>query len=221
MFDRFTERARKTLSFARQEAQRFHHDYIGTEHMLLGIVDEGTGVAVAVLRQFDVDPTKIRAELEKIIKTGTRPAPMGQLPFTPRGKRVLELSLEEAKALGHDYIGTEHLLLGLIRENEGIAAQVLCALGMKIDRARDEVVAVLGRGPDGVPPPADRPHPPSPPTASRAVHTPSRLRWLGLLGLLGLLGFLDVRLGYLGFLGFLGFLGALAPGEGSGPRERR
>jgi len=144
MFDRFTERARKVMSLARQEAQRFNHDYIGTEHILLGLVQEGSGVAAQVLKNLEVEPRKIRIEVEKIVKNGTNMVTMGQLPFTPRAKKVLELALEEAQNLGHNYIGTEHLLLGLIRENEGIAAQVLLNLGTKLEEVREEVLELLG-----------------------------------------------------------------------------
>ncbi len=144
MFDRFTERARKVMSLARQEAQRFNHDYIGTEHILLGLVQEGSGVAAQVLKNLDVELRKIRIEVEKIVKNGTNMVTMGQLPFTPRAKKVLELALEEAQNLGHNYIGTEHLLLGLIRENEGIAAQVLLNLGTKLEDVREEVLELLG-----------------------------------------------------------------------------
>ncbi len=144
MFDRFTERARKVMSLARQEAQRFNHDYIGTEHILLGLVQEGSGVAAQVLKNLDVELRKIRIEVEKIVKNGTNMVTMGQLPFTPRAKKVLELALEEAQNLGHNYIGTEHLLLGLIRENEGIAAQVLLNLGTKLEEVREEVLELLG-----------------------------------------------------------------------------
>ncbi|MHC4469876.1 MAG: ATP-dependent Clp protease ATP-binding subunit [Planctomycetota bacterium] len=144
MFDRFTERARKVMGLARQEAQRFGHDYIGTEHVLLGLVQEGSGVAAQVLKNLDVEMKKIRLEVEKIVKGGTNTVTMGQLPFTPRAKKVLELALEEAQQLGHNYIGTEHLLLGLIRENEGIAAQVLMNLNVKLEEVREEVLELLG-----------------------------------------------------------------------------
>jgi ATP-dependent Clp protease ATP-binding subunit ClpC len=144
MFDRFTDRAKKVMSFARQEAMKFNHEYIGTEHILLGLVQEGSGVAANVLKHMTVDLEKIRHEVEKIVKTGPSMVTMGQLPFTPRAKKVLELSLEEASQLSHNYIGTEHLLLGLIRENEGIAAQVLMNLGVKLDEVREEVLEFLG-----------------------------------------------------------------------------
>ena len=144
MFDRFTDRARKVMGLARQEAQRFNHEYIGTEHVLLGLVKEGSGVAANVLKNMNVDLKKIRVEIEKIVKNGPSTVTMGQLPFTPRAKKVLELSLEEASNLGHNYIGTEHLLLGLIRENDGIAAQVLMNLGIKLEDVREEVLEFLG-----------------------------------------------------------------------------
>ncbi|MAF66300.1 MAG: NDP-hexose 4-ketoreductase [Planctomycetes bacterium] len=144
MFDRFTDRAKKVMNLARQEAQRFNHEYLGTEHVLLGLVQEGSGVAANVLKQMGIDLNKIRVEVEKIVKTGPSMVTMGQLPFTPRAKKVLELSLEEASNLGHNYIGTEHLLLGLIKENEGIAAQVLMNLGVKLEDVREEVLDFLG-----------------------------------------------------------------------------
>jgi ATP-dependent Clp protease ATP-binding subunit ClpC len=144
MFDRFTDRAKKVMSFARQEAMKFNHEYIGTEHILLGLVQEGSGVAANVLKNMTIDLEKIRHEVEKIVKTGPSMVTMGQLPFTPRAKKVLELSLEEASHLSHNYIGTEHLLLGLIRENEGIAAQVLMNLGIKLEEVREEVLEFLG-----------------------------------------------------------------------------
>ncbi len=144
MFDRFTDRARKVMGLARQEAQRFNHDYIGTEHILLGLIQEGSGVAADVLKNLDVDPKKIRQEIEKLVSHGTTMVTMGQLPFTPRAKKVLELALEEASNLGHNYIGTEHLLLGLIREQEGIAAQVLTNLSVRLEDVREEVLELLG-----------------------------------------------------------------------------
>jgi ATP-dependent Clp protease ATP-binding subunit ClpC len=144
MFDRFTDRARRVMGLARQEAQRFNHEYIGTEHILLGLIQEGSGVAANVLRNLDIDLDKIRREVEKIVQSGPSMVTMGQLPFTPRAKKVLELAVEEASNLGHNYIGTEHLLLGLIRENEGVAAQVLLNLGLKLEDVREEVLELLG-----------------------------------------------------------------------------
>ena len=147
MFDRFTDRAKKVMNLARQEAQRFNHEYLGTEHILLGLVQEGSGVAANVLRNMQIDLSKIRTEVEKLVKTGPAMVTMGQLPFTPRAKKVLELSMEEAGNLGHNYIGTEHLLLGLIKENEGIAAKVLTNLGVKLEDVREEVLEFLGAEP--------------------------------------------------------------------------
>jgi ATP-dependent Clp protease ATP-binding subunit ClpC len=147
MFDRFTDRAKKVMNLARQEAQRFNHEYLGTEHVLLGLVQEGSGVAANVLRNMQIDLAKIRTEVEKLVKTGPSMVTMGQLPFTPRAKKVLELSMEEAGNLGHNYIGTEHLLLGLIKENEGIAAKVLTNLGVKLEDVREEVLEFLGAEP--------------------------------------------------------------------------
>ena len=144
MFDRFTDRARKVMALARKEAQRFNHDFIGTEHILLGLIQEGSGVAANVLKNLGVEISKIRSEIEKNVQSGPSMVTMGQLPFTPRAKKVLELSMEEANELGHNYIGTEHLLLGLIRENDGVAAQVLLDLNLKLEDVRFEVLELLG-----------------------------------------------------------------------------
>ncbi len=144
MFDRFTDRARKVMALARKEAQRFNHDFIGTEHILLGLIQEGSGVAANVLKNLGVEINKIRSEIEKNVQSGPSMVTMGQLPFTPRAKKVLELSMEEANELGHNYIGTEHLLLGLLRENDGVAAQVLLDLGLKLEEVRSEVLELLG-----------------------------------------------------------------------------
>ncbi|HYE98829.1 MAG TPA: Clp protease N-terminal domain-containing protein, partial [Planctomycetota bacterium] len=145
MFEKFTERARKVMSLARQEAQRLNSEFIGTEHILLGIIQEGGGVAAKVLKNLNVDLKRIRQEIEKLITPSTSPTvTLGQLPFSPRAKRVIELAGEAASSLGHDVIGTEHLLLGLLKENEGIAAQVLTNLGLKLDEVRNMVLEVLG-----------------------------------------------------------------------------
>ena len=144
MFDRFTDRARKVMALAREEARRFNHEYIGTEHILLGLVKEGSGVAANVLQNLDIELKKIRLEVEKIVQSGSDLVSVGQLPFTPRVKKVLEYAMEEARALGHNYIGTEHLLLGLLREQEGVAAQVLLNLGVKLEDVREEVIGLLG-----------------------------------------------------------------------------
>ena len=144
MFDKFTDRARKVMALAREEAKRFNHEYIGTEHILLGLVKEGSGVAANVLQNLDIDLKKIRLEIEKIVQTGPDLVSVGQLPFTPRVKKVLEYAIEEARSMGHNYIGTEHQLLGLLREQEGVAAQVLLNLGVKLEDVREEVVELLG-----------------------------------------------------------------------------
>jgi ATP-dependent Clp protease ATP-binding subunit ClpC len=141
-FDRFTERARKVLTLAQEEAQRFNHNYIGTEHLLLGLVREGEGVAAKVLSNLGIELTKVRSAVEFIIGRGERQV-MGEIGLTPRAKKVIELAVDEARRLGHHYIGTEHLLLGLIREGEGIAAGVLESLGVNLEKVRSEVIKVL------------------------------------------------------------------------------
>src|ERR1700691_5717601 len=150
MYERFTDRARKVMQLANQEAQRFNHEYIGTEHILLGLVKEGSGVAANVLKNLDIDLRKIRLEVEKIVQTGpgSEMVTMGRLPQTPRAKKVLEYSIEEARNLNHNYVGTEHLLLGLLREQEGVAAQVLMNLGLKLEDVREEVLNLLGHNMD-------------------------------------------------------------------------
>jgi ATP-dependent Clp protease ATP-binding subunit ClpC len=144
MFERFTDRARKVMALANQEAQRFNHEYVGTEHVLLGLVKEGQGVAANVLHNLQVDLKKIRLEVEKIVKSGPNMVTMGKLPQTPRAKKVIEFAIEEARNLGHNYVGTEHLLLGLLREHDGVAAQVLMNLGLKLEDVRTEVLNILG-----------------------------------------------------------------------------
>ncbi|MHC4125470.1 MAG: ATP-dependent Clp protease ATP-binding subunit [Planctomycetota bacterium] len=146
MFERFTDRARKVMALANQEAQRFNHEYIGTEHILLGLVKEGSGVGATVLKNLDVDIKKLRLEVEKLVKSGPDMVTMGKLPQTPRAKKVIEFAIEEARSLNHNYVGTEHILLGLLRESEGIAAQVLMSLGLKLEDIRQEVLNLLGAG---------------------------------------------------------------------------
>ena len=143
-FDKFTDRARKVLTLAQDEAQRFNHNYIGTEHLLLGLVREGEGVAARVLENMNVELAKVRTAVEFIIGRGDRPV-VGEVGLTPRAKRVIELAIDEARRLGHNYIGTEHLLLGLVREGEGIAAGVLEILGVNLDKVRHEVIRVLSQ----------------------------------------------------------------------------
>jgi len=146
MFNRFTERARKVIVYAKEEARRFNHDYIGTEHLLLGLVREGEGVAAAVLQKLGLDLETIRIEVEKLVQPGPQTQVLGDIPFTPRSKKALELSAEEARALGHNYIGTEHLLLGLVKEGEGMAYRVLLNLGLDLGKLRNEVMELLGSG---------------------------------------------------------------------------
>jgi len=148
MFERFTDRARKVMALANQEAQRFNHEYIGTEHILLGLVKEGSGVGANVLKNLDVDLRKVRLEVEKLVKSGPDMVTMGKLPQTPRAKKVIEYAIEEARNLNHNYVGTEHLLLGLLREHEGVAAQVLMNLNLKLEEVREEVLNLLGAGVD-------------------------------------------------------------------------
>ncbi len=144
MFERFTDRARKVMALANQEAQRFNHEYIGTEHILLGLVKEGSGVGANVLKALSVDLRKVRLEVEKLVKQGPEMVTMGKLPQTPRAKKVIEYAIEEARNLNHNYVGTEHLLLGLLREHDGVAAQVLRNLGLKLEEVREEVLNLLG-----------------------------------------------------------------------------
>jgi len=144
MFNRFTERARRVILLAREEAKRLDHDYLGTEHLLLGLIREGEGVAALALQNLGIDLEQVRQEVEKAVGKGGGSLFLGQIPFTPRAKKVLELAVTEARNLGHNYIGTEHLLLGLIREGEGVAAQILTNLGADLEKVREEVVDLLG-----------------------------------------------------------------------------
>ncbi len=148
MFERLTDRARKVMALANQEAQRFNHEYIGTEHILLGLVKEASGVGANVLKNLGIDLRKVRLEVEKLVKSGPEMVTMGKLPQTPRSKKVLEYAIEEARNLNHNYVGTEHLLLGLLREQDGVAAQVLVNLGLKLEEVREEVLNLLGAGVD-------------------------------------------------------------------------
>ncbi|HCI78208.1 MAG TPA: NDP-hexose 4-ketoreductase, partial [Ktedonobacter sp.] len=143
-FDKFTERARKVLSLAQEEAQRFQHNYIGTEHLLLGLVREGEGVAAKVLANLGVELNKVRSAVEFIIGRGDRIV-LGEIGLTPRAKKVIELAVDEARRLNHHYIGTEHLLLGLVREGEGIAAGVLESLGVNLEKVRQQTIQVLSQ----------------------------------------------------------------------------
>ena len=160
MFQRFTERARQVVVFAQDEARGLKHNYIGTEHLLLGLLREEEGVANRVLWSFDVTLDGVRAEVANIIGSGDE-APTGDIPFTPRAKKALELSLREALSLGHNYIGTEHVLLGLVRVEKGVAARILSEAGADADKVRKEVLEVVGSGPG----------------RSRAGPWPPRMRW--------------------------------------------
>jgi hypothetical protein len=142
MFERFTDRARRVVVLAQEEAGRLNHNYIGTEHLLLGLIHEGEGIAARALEALGIRLEVVREEVEEIIGRGSEP-PAGRIPFTPRAKKVLELSLREALQLSHSYIGTEHILLGLIREGEGVAAQVLVTLGADLARVRGQVITLL------------------------------------------------------------------------------
>ena len=143
MFERFTERARRVVVLAQEEAGMLNHNYIGTEHILLGLIHEGEGVAAKALESLGISLEAVRQQVQEIIGQG-QSAPTGHIPFTPRAKKVLELSMREALQLGHDDIGTEHILLGLVREGEGVGAQVLLGSGVSLERVRGEVVTLLG-----------------------------------------------------------------------------
>ncbi|MCB1258129.1 MAG: NDP-hexose 4-ketoreductase, partial [Microthrixaceae bacterium] len=154
MFERFTDRARRVVVLAQEEARLLNHNYIGTEHILLGLIHEGEGVAAKALESLGISLEAVRQQVEEIIGQGGS-SPSGHIPFTPRAKKVLEFSLREALQLGHNYIGTEHILLGLIREGEGVAAQVLQKLGADLSRVRQQVIQLLsgypgsGQAPQG------------------------------------------------------------------------
>ncbi len=146
MYERFTDRSRKVMQLANEEGQRLNHKCIGTEHILLGLVKEGSGVAAGVLKNLDVDLRKIRREVERIVESGPDRVTMGMLPLSPRAKKVIEYAIEEARNLNHNYVGTEHLLLGLLREGEGVGIQVLTNLGLSPEEVRKEVLNLLGHG---------------------------------------------------------------------------
>jgi ATP-dependent Clp protease ATP-binding subunit ClpC len=148
VFERFTERAKQVVVLAQDEARALKHNYIGTEHILLGLLREEEGLAARVLESLDVTVEEARAQVARIIGPGDEPIVSGQIPFTPRAKKVLELSLREALSLKHNYIGTEHILLGLVRENEGVAARILLDFGADAEKIRNEIMRVLS-GPGG------------------------------------------------------------------------
>jgi ATP-dependent Clp protease ATP-binding subunit ClpC len=142
MFERFTDRARRVVVYAQEEARLLNHNYIGTEHILLGLIHEGQGVAARALESLGISLEAVRVQVEEIIGRGET-SPSDHIPFTPRAKKVLELSLREAKKLNHDYIGTEHILLGLLREGEGVGPQVLVKLGADLAQVRGRVIGLL------------------------------------------------------------------------------
>jgi ATP-dependent Clp protease ATP-binding subunit ClpA len=144
MFERFTDRSRRVVVLAQEEARMLNHDYIGTEHILLGLIHEGEGVAAQALESLGISLEVVRQQVEEIIGRGQQ-APSGEIPYTRRAKKVLELSLRESLQLGHHYIGTEHILLGLIREGDGVAAQVLVELGAELNLVRQRVIQILHR----------------------------------------------------------------------------
>jgi ATP-dependent Clp protease ATP-binding subunit ClpC len=144
MYERFTDRARKVMQLANQEAQRLNHEYIGTEHILLGLVKEGSGVAANVLKNLNINLHKIRSEIESITQSGPEMAWKGRRPQTPRAKKVIEYAIEEARNLNHNYVGTEHLLLGLLRDEETAACQVLMYLGLTLANVRKQTLNLLG-----------------------------------------------------------------------------
>lgn len=144
-YERFTDRARKVMQFAHQEALRFNHEYVGTEHILLGLIKEGTGVAANILKKLGIDLRAMRLEVEKLVSSGPDLVTMGRLPQTPRAKKAVEYAIQEARRLKHNYVGTEHLLLGLLKEHDGVAAQVLMNLGHKLGDVREEVLTTLGQ----------------------------------------------------------------------------
>ena len=149
MFERFTERARQVVVLAQEEARTLKHNYIGTEHILLGLLREEEGLAARVLESLDITVERVRAQVVRIVGSGEE-VTSGQIPFTPRAKKVLELALREALSLGHNYIGTEHILLGLVRENEGVAARILLDFDADSEKIRNEVIRMLS-GPGGRP----------------------------------------------------------------------
>ena len=146
MYDRLTDRANKVLQLASQEAHRFHQEYVGTAHVLLGLLKEGRGVAANALKNLDVDLKEMRLEIERRLEIGPNVVTMGRLPRTPKARKVIEYAMEEARALNHNYVGSEHLLLGLLREEEDVAAQVLAKFGLTLEAAREETLNLLRRG---------------------------------------------------------------------------
>ncbi len=154
MYERFTDRARKVMALANQEAHRFGHEYIGTEHILLGLVMEGGGVGANALKNLNVDLPGIRCEVDKLARPGKDTGIVSKLPAAPQAKKLIERAIAEARGLAHNYVGTEHLLLGMLDEKSDTAALVLTNLGLNLDRVRQEVLNLLGQGDDPKAPPA-------------------------------------------------------------------
>src|SRR6267143_2056276 len=170
----FTDRVRKVLQMAREEAARLHHEYVGTEHILLGLIREGEGVAAAVLTNLNVDLEEIQQKIEETVKKGKAAAAAGpDLPYTSRAKKVLELAMSEARELNHSYVGTEHLLLGLLREEKGIAAQVLTDAGVNLEQARAETLRLLGSEMPATPAGGGTGAQPTPPKSEKKSKTPA------------------------------------------------
>src|SRR5437667_407889 len=170
----FTDRVRKVLQMAREEAARLHHEYVGTEHILLGLIREGEGVAAAVLTNLNVDLEEIQQKIEETVKKGKAAAAAGpDLPYTSRAKKVLELAMSEARELNHSYVGTEHLLLGLLREEKGIAAQVLTDAGVNLEQARAETLRLLGSEMPSGPAPAGPGAQPASPKSEQKSKAPA------------------------------------------------
>ena len=146
MYERFTDRARKVVKLSCQEAREFNHEYVGTEHILLGLVSEGTGVGISVLKRQRIDLQLVVAEVKKIVQAGLEIVTAAKLPQTPRAKKAIEFAMDEARMLNHNYVGTEHLLLGLLKEEEGVAGHVLRQLGLTLEQTRSDLIAFLDEG---------------------------------------------------------------------------
>src|SRR5438132_8960912 len=174
LFERFTERARQVVVLAQDEARALNHHYIGTEHILLGLLREEEGLAARVLESLDVTVEDVRAQVARIVGMGDEVVMTGQIPFTPRSKKVLEMALREALSLGHNHIGTEHVLLGLMRESEGVAARILLDFDVDAEKIRNEVIRALGGATVGQPPSAFVPE--SPPLAPEVIAEIERVR---------------------------------------------
>ena len=170
MFERFTDRSRRVVILAQEEARMLDHNYVGPEHVLLGLVHEGQGVAARALTELDISLSAVREQVEELIGRGQQ-APSGHIPFTPRAKKVLELSLREALQLGHNYIGTEHILLGILREGDSVAAQVLVRMGTDLNRVRLEVIKLVGSEAEAISPGETRTPPGETRTRPREIRT--------------------------------------------------